>query len=115
MHGNLRDGDAVATIHGLILYVFGYEHPPDRYNGFLKYVPEGLADEFDLDWLPYTWDHRETILVRPTQIYDPETYPRLIESFRVNLPEYIFRDPDLDRPMITIPRALIQGAYIPSE
>ena len=114
-HTNLRDGDAVATTHGLIFYVFGYEHPPDRYHGFLKYVPEGLASRFDLPWLPYTWNYRGTTLVRPTEIYDPETYPRLIEGFRAALPEYIYDDPGLGRPMITIPPSLIEEAYVPSE
>ena len=84
---NLRDGDAVATTHGLIFYVFGYEHPPDRYHGFLKYVPEGLASRFDLPWLPCTWNNRGTTLVRPTEIYDPETSPRLIDGFRAALPD----------------------------
>jgi len=114
-HTDLRDGVAVATTHGLIFYVFGYEHPPDRYHGFLKYVPEGLASRFDLPWLPYTWNYRGTTLVRPTEIYDPETYPRLIEVFRAALPEYIYDDPGLGRPMITIPRSLIEDAYVPSE
>jgi len=114
-HASLRDGDAVATVHGLIFYVFGYEHPSDRCHGFLKYVPEGLAAGFDLDWLPVTWNHGGTTLVRPTEIYSPETYPRLIESFRASLPEYIYHDPSLDRPMITIPHALIREAYVPSE
>lgn len=115
MHTSLRDGDAVATSHGLVFYVFGYEHPPDRYHGFLKYVPEGLASRFDLPWLPFTWNYRGTTLVRPAEIYDPETYPRLIESFRAALPEYIYHDPGLDRPMIAVPHALIREAYIPSE
>ena len=114
-HSDLRDGVAVATTHGLIFYVFGYEHPPDRYHGFLKYVPEGLASRFDLPWLPYTWNYRGTTLVRPTDIYDPETYSRLIEGFRAALPEYIYHDPGLDRPMITIPHSLIEEAYVPSE
>lgn len=114
-HTNLRDGDAVATAHGLIFYVFGYEHPPDRYHGFLKYVPEGLASRFDLPWLPYTWNYRGITLVRPTEIYSPETYTRLIEGFMAALPEYIYHDPGLDRPMITIPHSLIEEAYIPSE
>ncbi len=114
-HVNLRDGDAVATAHGLIFYVFGYEHPPDRYHGFLKYVPEAFAPRFDLVWLPFTWNYWGTTLVRPTEVYDPETYPRLIESFRANFPEYIYDDPGLDRPMITIPHALIDKVYIPSE
>jgi predicted nucleotidyltransferase len=112
---NLRDGDAVATTHGLIFYVFGYEHPPDRYHGFLKYVPEALSSLFDLHWLPYKWNYRGTTLVRPTEIYDPENHTRLVENFRAALPEYILHDPDLDRPMITIPHALIEKAYIPSE
>ena len=115
MHGNLRDGDAVATTHGLIFYVFGYEHPPGRYHGFRKYVPEGLAPRFELPWLPYTWNYNRTPVVRPAEIYDPDTYPRLIESFRASLPEYIYDDPALDRPMITVPHALIEEAYIPSE
>jgi predicted nucleotidyltransferase len=112
---DLRDGDAVATSHGLIFYVFGYEHLPDRYHVFLKYVPEELAGRFDLEWLPYTWNYRGTTLLRPTEIYDPKTYPRLIESFRASLPEYIHDDPDLGKPMITVPHTLIEEAYIPSE
>ena len=48
---SLRDGDAVVTVHGFIFYVFGYEHPGDRYHGFLKYVPEEHGATFDLDWL----------------------------------------------------------------
>ena len=111
---NLRDGDAVATAHGLIFYVFGYEHPPDRYHGFLKYVPEELASGFDLEWLDVTWDYRGTTLVRPTALYDPETYPRLVESFQRNLPNYLYRNQSLDRLMITVPRSLITGTHIPS-
>jgi len=111
---NLRDGDAVVTAHGLIFYVFGYEHPSDRYHGFLKYVPEELASGFDLEWLDVTWDYRGTTLMRPMALYDPDTYPRLIESFRKTLPDYLHRDDSLDRTMITIPRALITWAHIPS-
>lgn len=111
---NLRDGDAVVTAHRLVFYVFGYEHPPDRYHGFLKYVPEELASSFDLEWLDVTWDYRGTTLVRPTELYDPETYPRLVESLQETLPDYLYRDEALDRFMITIPRVLIAEAHIPS-
>jgi len=111
---NLRDGDAVVTAHGLIFYIFGYEHPPDRYHGFLKYVPQELASVFDLEWLDVTWDYRGTALVRPTELYDPETYPRLVESLHRALPDYLYRDEALNRLMITIPRALIVEAHIPS-
>jgi predicted nucleotidyltransferase len=111
---NLRDGDAVATTHGLIFYVFGYDHPVDRYHGFLKYVPEELVPSFDLDWLPVTWQRGGTTLARPTEVYSPENYPRLIEGFCCSLPEYLFRDEALERWMITIPKHLISKVYIPS-
>jgi predicted nucleotidyltransferase len=111
---NLRDGDAVATAHGLIFYIFGYNHLPDRYYGFLKYIPEKLASSFDLDWLPITWDRQGMTLVRPTELYNPVNYPKLVEGFRSALPQYICWDEALGRWMIIIPRSLIADVYIPS-
>jgi hypothetical protein len=77
-HGNLRDGDAVVTSHGLIFYVVGYEHPEDRYHAILKYVPENLAEELGLDWVDIRWEMGGTTLFRPRELYSPEAYGRLI-------------------------------------
>jgi len=113
--GSLRDGDAVVTVDGLIFYVFGYEHPADRYHGFLKYVPEESAESFDVDWLDIRWRKGSTTLVRPRELYSPEAYPRLIESFRRSFPEYLHHSEQLDRWMITIPRDLIAEVYQPDQ
>jgi predicted nucleotidyltransferase len=113
-HHNLRDGDAVVTTHGFVFYVFGYEHLRDRYHGFLKYVPEDHAPNFDLQWLPVTWRMRGTTLLRPTELYSPQGYPRLVEAFRSHYPDYAVRSEQLDRWMITIPRKLIADVHTPS-
>jgi len=114
VYSNLRDGDAVVTTHGFVFYVFGYEHPSDRYHGFLKYVPEALSDRFDLEWLDVTWEMRGTTLVRPRELYSPESYPRLLEAFRRNFPAYLHRSEQLGRLMITLPRDHIARVYRPS-
>ncbi|TEU11096.1 hypothetical protein E3J20_03335, partial [Candidatus Bathyarchaeota archaeon] len=113
-HHNLRDGDAVVTTHGFVFYVFGYEHPRDRYHGFLKYVPEDHASNFDLQWLPVTWRMQDTTLLRPTELYSPQGYTKLVESFRTHYPDYATRSEQLDRWMITIPRKLIAKVHSPS-
>jgi predicted nucleotidyltransferase len=112
---NLRDGDAIVTKHGFIFYIFGYQHLPTKYYGFLKYVPNDLIPKFELNWLPYTWKYQGSILLRPTEIYDPNTYPKLIDSFKKHFPEYIYYDPDLSRSLIIIPHYLIQRAYVPKK
>ena len=111
---NLRDGDAIVTDHGFVFYVFGYEHPRDRYPGFLKYVPEDHAPNFDLEWLPVTWQMDGTTLLRPTELYTPQGYPELVEAFRTHYPDYTIHSEQLDRWMITIPRKLISRVHRPS-
>ncbi|UCD44494.1 MAG: hypothetical protein JSV27_10270 [Candidatus Bathyarchaeota archaeon] len=113
--GSLRDGDAVVTFDGFIFYVFGYEHETDRYHGFLKYVPEEAAESFDVDWLDIRWRKGDTTLVRPREIYSPEAYPKLIESFRRSFPDYLHRSEQLGRWMITVPRDLIAEVYMPDQ
>jgi predicted nucleotidyltransferase len=115
VYSNLRDGDAVVTTHGFVFYVFGYEHPSDRYHGFLKYVPEALSDRFDLEWLDVTWEMGDTTLVRPRELYSPGSYPRLLEAFRRSFPTYLHRSEQLGRLMITVPKDHIAWVYRPSE
>lgn len=113
--GNLRDGDAVVTAHGFIFYVFGYTHPGEGYDTFLKYVPEEHSPLFDLDWLDVRWHLKGSTLLRPRELYTPEGYPKLVEAFRRSFPEYLRFSRQLDRWMITVPRRLIEEAYLPSK
>ncbi|RLI09036.1 hypothetical protein DRO42_05275 [Candidatus Bathyarchaeota archaeon] len=111
---NLRDGDAVVTAHGFIFYIFGYDRAGDGYDAFLKYVPEEHAALFDLDWLDVHWRLKGATLLRPRDLYSPEAYPKLVEAFRRSFPEYLRFSQQLGRWMITVPRPLIEEAYIPS-
>lgn len=113
-HGNLRDGDAVVTSHGLIFYVVGYEHPEDRYHAILKYVPEDLAEELGLDWVEIRWEMGGTTLYRPRELYSPEAYGRLVEALRRFCPDYLFLSKRLGRWLVTVPRRFIKEVYIPS-
>jgi len=114
VYGNLRDGDAVVTFHGFIFYIFGYDHPEDSYHAFLKYVPEEHADLFDLDWLDVRWRLKGATLLRSKELYTPEGYPRLLESFHKSFTKYLSFSRHLDRWMITVPRSLIDEVYRPS-
>jgi len=53
-------------------------------------------------------------LLRPTELYSPQGYPKLVESFRTHYPDYATRSEQLDRWMITIPRRLIARVHSPS-
>jgi predicted nucleotidyltransferase len=113
-HHNLRDGDAVLTEDGFIFYVFGYEHPPDRYHGFLRYVPERHMGRFDIEWLDLGWWMKGVKIVRPMEIYTPESYHEIIEAFRRTFPDYLQYSKPLGRWMITVPKEKITEAYVPS-
>jgi len=113
-YGNLRDGDAVVTDHGFVFYVFGYEHPCDRYYGFLKYVPEEHAGLFDLEWLDIRWVMRGTTLLRPRELYSPGSHRRLVEAFRRSFPEFLNFSDQLGRWMVTVPWSRISEVYKPS-
>jgi predicted nucleotidyltransferase len=108
-----RDGDALLSTDGFIFYALGYLHPPDRVISYLKYVPRNLADEFDLKWLPYEWELEGVRLVRPAQLYSPENYEHIIETFNLNHPDYVLHDPDLMRKILAIPRNSIKSVFEP--
>lgn len=111
---NLRDGDAVLTEDGFIFYVFGYEHPQDRYHGFLRYVPERHTELFDIEWLDLGWWMKGVKIVRPLEIYTPESYHEIIEGFQRTFPDYLQYSKQLGRWMITVPREKIAESYVPS-
>jgi hypothetical protein len=111
---NLRDGDAIVTSHGFIFYVFGYDHPRQAYNAFLKYAPEELAGRFDIDWLEVKWLFEGRTLLRPKELYSPDNLGKLIESFLRSFPDYVRRSRELGRCMIIVPWGLIERAFVPS-
>jgi len=113
--GPLVDGDAVLTTHGFIFYVFGYEHPPDRYHGFLKYLPRDVSDAFDVGWLDLGWEFEGRPIIRPLELYSPDGLARMVEGFRSHFPEYLHRSEQLDRWMITVPRDRIERVFRPSD
>ncbi|NQT09475.1 hypothetical protein HQ586_10385 [Candidatus Bathyarchaeota archaeon] len=111
----LRDGDAVLTTHGFIFYVFGYEHPADRYHGFLKYVPRDESESFEIEWLDLGWRMEGGDIVRPLELYSPESHTKIVKGFREHFPEYLYHSEQLDRWMITVPRDHIRRVFRPSE
>ncbi len=111
----LRDGDAVLTTHGFIFYVFGYEHPADRYHGFLKYVPRDESESFEIEWLDLGWRMEGRDIIRPLELYSPGSYSKMVKGFREHFPEYLYYSKQLDRWMITVPRDHIMRVFRPSE
>lgn len=111
----LRDGDAVLTTHGFIFYVFGYEHPADRYHGFLKYVPRDESESFEIEWLDLGWRMEGGDIVRPLELYSPGSYSKMVKGFREHFPEYLYYSKQLDRWMITVPKDNIERVFRPLE
>lgn len=111
----LRDGDAILTTHGLVFYVFGYEHPADRYHGFLKYVPRDRSDAFEVEWLDLGWRMEGRDIIRPLELYSPESYTKMVKGFREHFLEYLYHSKQLDRWMITVPRDRVKRVFRPSE
>ncbi len=112
---SLRDGDAILTTHGFIFYVFGYEHPTDRYHGFLKYVPRDRSYAFEVEWLDLGWMMEGRDIIRPLELYSPESYTKMVKGFHVHFPQYLYHFEQLDRWMITVPRDHIKRVFRPSE
>ena len=111
---NLRDGDAVVSVHGFIFYIFGYNHPEEAYEAFLKYVPSNHSDKFHISWLDTKWSYKGISLVRPRELFSPESHANLIMAFRQYFPDYIIFSNELNRWMIRVPRVLMREAFIPS-
>lgn len=111
----LRDGDAILTTHGFIFYVFGYEHPADRYHGFLKYVPRDRSEAFDVEWLDLGWRMEGRDIVRPLELYSPRGYMKMVQGFREHYPEYLYHSEQLDRWMISVRKDHIKRVFCPSE
>ncbi len=111
----LRDGDIIVTKHNFIFYTFGYEHLENRVLAFLKYVPEDHAQKFDIEWLDIKWKFKDIYLLRPKELFSPENYKRLVETFRTYFPEYLYYSEPLGKWLISVPRHLIKQVFVPSE
>ncbi|MBS7619699.1 hypothetical protein KEJ21_03535 [Candidatus Bathyarchaeota archaeon] len=114
-YNNLRDGDAVITHQGFIFYVFGYEHPATSYHAFLKYVPKEFASRFNIDWLDIEWCFKNRIMKRPKELYNPENYHSLLETFLKEYPMFTFFSPELSRWIISVSKKTICEVYTPSK
>lgn len=102
------------TKEGFVFYVIGYLHPPERVVSYVKYVPQRLAKEFKVKWLPYEWKLGDTELMRPAKLYSPENYDHMIRAFRENHPGYVVEDAKLKKALLTVPKSSIRKVFEPS-
>ncbi len=103
------------TSEGLVFYAFGYEHPPGRAFAFLKYVPEELAKGLDVEFLPMRWEYRGLVLLRPRELFSPETWPKILGFLRSEVPDYVFECPFLGKEMIAVPLDRLRAHLVPSD
>lgn len=115
MSERLIDGDAVQTKEGLIFYIFGYEHPKDRYIAYLKYIPESLKGLFDVEFLPWSWALGDQRYVRPAKLYSPENLKKIMETFEKNFPQYLYDCPYNAKTLIAVPEECIAKVFRPRE
>ena len=108
-----RDGDCILTEDGSLFYVFGYEHPEDRVFAFLKYIPRKFAKLFNLEYHGRTWNLAGETLVRPTKLYTPENYVRIIETLRRRFPQYVYYCPFRRKEVVAVRKEFIREVYVP--
>jgi predicted nucleotidyltransferase len=101
------------TKEGFIFNTFGYERPAGRVFAFLKYIPAGFKEMFDVDMLTRTWKYGETQLFRAEKLYTAQNYQTFLETFRKNLPDYVYLCPFRGKELITAPLASIKKVYVP--
>jgi len=110
-----RDGDILVTKEGFVFYAFGYEHPPGRAFAFLKYVPEELAGDLKVDFLPTRWNFRGRTLLRPRELFSPRNWEATLNFLRARFPDYVFWCPFLGKEMVSVPLTSIKHIFVPSE
>ena len=115
MSERLIDGDAIQTREGLIFYVFGYEHPKDRYIAYVKYIPESLKGLFDIEFLPWTWRLKSRRYVRPAKLYSPENLKKILGVFENNFPQYLYNCPYNSKTLIAVPKESMENVFRPKE
>ncbi len=115
MSERLIDGDIVKTEDGFIFYVFGYEHPEDRYITYLKYVPERFKSLFKIEFLPWVWRLEEEIYVRPVNLYSPENIQEIVRVFNERFPKYVYECPYNSKVLISVPRDMVRYTFKPGE
>ena len=109
------DGDTFVTKDGFIFNTFGYEHPAGRVFAFLKYIPAGFKQLFNVDMLTRTWKYGGTELFRAEKLYTAKNYQTFIEAFRQNFPDYLYFCPFRTKEIITSPISSIKTVYVPRD
>lgn len=109
------DGDTFVTKDGFIFNTFGYEHPAGRVFAFLKYIPAGFKQLFNVEMLTRTWKYGGTELFRAEKLYTAKNYQTFIEAFRRNFPDYLYFCPFRAKEIITSPISSIKTVYVPRD
>ncbi|MEM2849767.1 MAG: hypothetical protein QXI36_05800 [Candidatus Bathyarchaeia archaeon] len=115
MSERLIDGDIVKTEEGFIFYVFGYEHPEDRYIAYLKYVPERFKSFFEIEFLPWIWKLDGETYVRPVKLYSPENIQEIVRVFDGVFPQYVYECPYNSKVLISVPSNTVERVFKPGE
>ncbi|MEM2448166.1 MAG: hypothetical protein QXM89_04150 [Candidatus Bathyarchaeia archaeon] len=115
MSEKLVDGDIIKTQDGFIFYVFGYEHPDDRYIAYLKYVPERFKSLFKMEFLPWVWKHESEMYVRPVKLYSPENLQEILRVFSENFPHYVYECPYNSKVLTSVPKDKIECVFKPRD
>jgi predicted nucleotidyltransferase len=115
MSERLVDGDIIKTNDGFIFYVFGYEHPEDRYITYLKYVPERFKSLFKIEFLPWVWKLEGEKYVRPVNLYSPENIQEIIRVFSEHFPQYVYECPYNSKVLVSVPRDMVERIFKPGE
>ncbi|MHA1799149.1 MAG: hypothetical protein ACTSVY_11960 [Candidatus Helarchaeota archaeon] len=109
----VRDGDIILTDDGFIFYAIGYEHPKEKVISYLKYIPQEFKSKFPLSFINNVWYHDNLPYIRPKQLYSPNNFKIILESFKKYFPDYLFYSDRIQKVIFVIPYNKIKRVFIP--
>lgn len=111
----VRDGDIILTTDGFIFYAVGYDHPNKKAISYLKYIPKHLQSKFPLDFIDNIWYHDKNSYIRPKQLYSPQNFKIILQSFKNHFPDYLFYSKEIQKDIFVVPFNKITQVFVPKQ
>ena len=109
----VRDGDIILSTDGFIFYAVGYDHPEEMAISYLKYIPQEYKERFPLKFINNIWYHDMNPYIRPKQLYSPENFKIILQSFKKYFPQYLFSSDKIQKDIFVVPFERIRHVFVP--
>jgi len=100
-----KDRDFIETVEGYLFCVVGYQHPPEGYTVYLKYVPSPNGK----------WERNGVKYSRSIPYYQVSQVENTYQWLKQNHPEYILQCPVRGIEVSWVPKSRVKEYYHPRE